>query len=106
MRWMQPINENYLERAYEGLEMGAGIFENTVSLRLYLSPTRFVYPAKMKIMPADGRTSVTFNTSLPLDGTNTYERTIKFPIEEFIPDPSVEVPKISFAVKGDFPEGV
>ena len=105
VRWMQPINENYLERAYEGLEMGAGIFENTVSLRLYLSPTRFVYPAKMKIMPADGRTSVTFNTSLPLDGTNTYERTIKFPIEEFIPDPSVEVPKISFAVKGDFPEG-
>ncbi|MFK8301579.1 T9SS type B sorting domain-containing protein [Capnocytophaga stomatis] len=104
VRWMQFIDENYLEKAYDGLEMGTGVFENTVSLRLYLSTTRFVYPAKISIMPSDGSTSKTFRTSLPLD-TDTYERTIKFPIEEEIPDPAVITPKISFSVKGDFPEG-
>lgn len=103
--YIAELQGDYLERAYDGLETGAGVYENTVSLRLYHSTLRFVYPAKMVLTPADGRTSITFNTSLPLDGTNTYTRTINFPIVREIQDPAVVIPKISFEVFGDFPEG-
>ncbi|MDO5105190.1 T9SS type B sorting domain-containing protein [Capnocytophaga sp.] len=105
INYIRKIQGDYLNRAFENLEIGAGVFENTVSYRLYISATRFVYPAKMTVMPADGSTSKTFTTSLPLDGTNTHQRTVKFPIVEDIKDPAIEVPKISYTVKGDIPAG-
>ncbi|GIM48979.1 T9SS type B sorting domain-containing protein [Capnocytophaga stomatis] len=99
-------NKHYLDYIFDGFEMNRGVYENTVSLRIYLSSNRFVYPAKMTIMPADGSTSKTFATSLPLDGVGTYERTINFPIEEVINDPTNPAinPK-NYVIIGDFPPG-
>ncbi len=103
IQWIQKPTDNYMDKIFTGLNMGRGVYENTVSVRLYISKLKFIFPAKMTIMPADGSTSKTFATSLPLDGTGTYTRTINFPIEETINDPTLQ-PK-QFVVLGDFPAG-
>ncbi|GIM55597.1 T9SS type B sorting domain-containing protein [Capnocytophaga cynodegmi] len=99
-------NKHYLDYIFDGFEMNRGVYENTVSLRIYLSSNKFVYPAKMTIMPVDGSNSKTFATSLPLDGEGTYTRTINFPIEEVISDPTNPAinPK-NYVIIGDFPAG-
>ena len=67
----------------DNIRFGYGIYENTGSFyrSLVVGDKSTAYPITVKLMPADGRKTVSFQTRLPFEAA-TYTKTIFFPLVE------------------------
>ncbi|WP_172917624.1 T9SS type B sorting domain-containing protein [Capnocytophaga canis] len=110
----QPV-ANQISQFFDGLYVGKGLFENTVSFRKWISAVSFNYPLEVTIEPISvpGATpsvppagtatfTMTFNTSLPLDNGVQHQRSIVFPVKKIVPNAEVVNSNVMY---GDFPKG-
>lgn len=87
--YMKPKNSE-IERQFEGIETGKGVFKGTVSIYKWLSSSQFSYPLTVKIDYLDdggtGTRTYDFLTSMPFE-TSQRRVTYTFPIERQVLNP-------------------